>query len=180
LLIISSFVCPLCLFISLRKPYKKNLKPVSSFALTLILSSYCWRLCLVSQKKKCASIISDLIVGYIKKKGAEKKKLWKKSWKIYLFKCTSSEFLFKYRTRLLSIFWCKILLGFDCNTCILSILLVCIKSEIIFARVFDHYTSFISCGQHLHWSSSLDRDLSITTYRIQIAFLVSHFPPSST
>jgi hypothetical protein len=44
--------------------------------------------------------------------------------------CTTAEVVISCITRLLSILWYKIMLGFDCNTCTLSILLVCIKTEI--------------------------------------------------
>jgi len=67
----------------------------------------------------------------VQKKRVEKtKSCEKKVEDQFVYECTSVEVFIELHTRLLSLLWCKILLRFDCNTCILSIILVCIKSEI--------------------------------------------------
>ena len=117
-----------------------------------------------------------------RKKSCKKKsweKLWKKSWKISLFMCTSVESFISCITRLLSILWCKILLGFDCNTCILSILLVCIKSEFSLHVYLIHlHQSYIVVSTG-HWSSSLDYDLALQylEFRLNSLWILPHQAP---
>ena len=79
----------------------------------------------------------------------------------FVYECTSVEVFIELHTRLLSLLWCKILLRFDCNTCILSILLVCIKSEFSLHVYLIHlHQSYIVVSTG-HWSSSLDYDLAL-------------------
>ena len=88
------------------------------------------------QKESVQFSISDLIVSGAKKRWQKKKektqkkreerlrkeKLWRKSRKFCLFMCTSSEFYIKLLNQFVIYLWWKILLVFDCSTCILSIL----------------------------------------------------------
>ena len=106
-------------------------------------------------------------------------KLWKKSWKIGLFMCTSAESFISCITRLLSILWCEILLGFDCNTCILSILLVCIKSEIsLRVCLINLHHSYLVVSTR-HWTSSLDCDLALQylEFRLHSLCIIPHQAP---
>ena len=100
----------------------------------MILPSYSYWLYFVFILK-CASIISDpckkVEERKVQKKRVEKTKSCEKKVKDqFVYKCTSVEVFIELHTRLLSLLWCKIFLRFDCNTCNLSIILVCIKSEI--------------------------------------------------
>ena len=107
-------------------------------------------------------------------------KLWKKSWKISLFMCTSAEsFSYQVSNQFAIFVWCKILLGFDCNTCILSILLVCIKSEISLRMCLIHLYSLYLVASTRHWSYNLDCDLALQylEFRLHSLWIILHQAP---
>ena len=113
----------------------------------------------------------------LKKKSWEK--LWKKSWKISLLYAQVLKFSSSCSTRLLSIICCKTLLGLDCNTCILSILLVCIKSKLSLrvCLINLHYSYLMVSARH--WSSSLECDLVLQylEFRLHSLWIILHQAP---
>ena len=141
--------------------------------------------------KKCASVISDLIFSSIKKvcqKKKEERKVAKKrvekscEWRVERSVCYMHKFWnlsSSCTTRLLSIPWCKILLGFDCNTYILSILLVCIKSEFSLRVCLIHLHHLYLVVSTRHWTSSLDCNLALQylEFRLHSLCIIPHQAP---
>ena len=106
-------------------------------------------------------------------------KLWKKSWKIsfvFVHKCWKFHQL---HNQIAIHPLVQIFLGFDCNTFILSILLVCIKSEISLRMCLIHLHRSYLIVSTRHWTSSLDYDLALQylEFKLSSLWIIPHQAP---